>query len=72
MLTRLVRFGLALLLSLVGGWVVAGRLLRPVRLVHEAAEEITEQDLTRRIDVGDDAEVVYSTEDAAIADERRR
>lgn len=44
----------ALLLAGVVSWVVAGRLLRPVRLVHEAAEEITEQDLTRRIDVGDD------------------
>ena len=44
----------ALLLAGVVSWLVAGRLLRPVRLVHEAAEEITEQDLTRRIDVGDD------------------
>lgn len=44
----------ALLLAGVVSWVVAGRLLRPVRLVHVAAEEITEQDLTRRIDVGDD------------------
>ncbi|WEV79402.1 HAMP domain-containing sensor histidine kinase [Janibacter cremeus] len=44
----------ALLLAGVVSWVVAGRLLRPVRLVHAAAEEITEQDLTRRIDVGDD------------------
>lgn len=44
----------ALVLAGVVSWVVAGRLMRPVRLVHEAAEEITEQDLTRRIDVGDD------------------
>ncbi len=44
----------ALLFAGVVSWLVAGRLLRPVRLVHEAAEEITEQDLTRRIDVGDD------------------
>lgn len=35
-------------------WLVAGRILRPVRLVHEAAAEITERDLTRRIPVGDD------------------
>lgn len=44
----------ALAFAGVVSWIVAGRLLRPVRLVHEAAEEITEQDLTRRIDVGDD------------------
>ena len=44
----------ALLLAGVVSWLVAGRMLRPVRLVHEAAAEITEQDLTRRIDVGDD------------------
>ena len=44
----------ALLFAGVVSWLVAGRLLRPVRLVHEAAAEITEQDLTRRIDVGDD------------------
>jgi len=43
-----------LLFAGVVSWLVAGRLLRPVRLVHEAAEAITEQDLTRRIDVGDD------------------
>lgn len=44
----------ALLFAGIVSWLVAGRLLRPVRLVHRAAEEITEQDLTRRIDVGDD------------------
>lgn len=44
----------ALVFAGVVSWIVAGRLLHPVRLVHEAAEEITEQDLTRRIDVGDD------------------
>lgn len=44
----------ALLFAGVVSWIVAGRLLRPVRLVHAAAEEITEQDLTRRIDVGHD------------------
>lgn len=43
-----------LLLAGITSWLVAGRLLRPVRLVHEAADEITEHDLTRRIDVGDD------------------
>lgn len=45
---------IALVFAGVVSWIVAGRLLRPVRLVHEAADEITEQDLTRRIDVGDD------------------
>lgn len=44
----------ALLFAGIVSWLAAGRMLRPVRLVHEAAEEITEQDLTRRIDVGDD------------------
>ncbi len=44
----------ALVFGGVVSWVVAGRILRPVRQVHEAAEEITEHDLTRRIDVGDD------------------
>lgn len=44
----------ALLFAGIVSWLVAGRLLRPVRLVHRAADEITEQDLTRRIDVGDD------------------
>ncbi|MDN5716699.1 MAG: ATP-binding protein, partial [Janibacter sp.] len=44
----------ALLFAGVVSWLVAGRLLRPVHLVQTAAEEITEHDLTRRIDVGDD------------------
>lgn len=44
----------ALLFAGVVSWLVAGRILRPVRQVQEAAEEITEHDLTRRIDVGDD------------------
>lgn len=44
----------ALFFAGVVSWLVAGRILRPVRLVHEAADDITEQDLTRRIDVGDD------------------
>lgn len=49
----LVSLGTLLLAGIIS-WLVAGRLLRPVRLVHEAADEITEHDLTRRIDVGDD------------------
>lgn len=52
------------LLSLAGivfagvvSWLVAGRILRPVRLVHQAAAEITEKDLTRRIDVSSDDDI---------------
>jgi signal transduction histidine kinase len=43
--------GVALLLTTGIGWVVAGRILRPVRLVRAAAAQLTEQDLTRRIPV---------------------
>lgn len=43
-----------LLVAGVISWLVAGRILRPVRQVQEAAAEITEHDLTRRITVGDD------------------
>lgn len=32
-------------------WVVAGRMLRPLRLLHETAREITDTDLSRRIPV---------------------
>ncbi|WP_420175185.1 ATP-binding protein [Luteococcus sp. OSA5] len=42
---------MALMLAGVMSWVVAGQILRPVRLVHQAAAEITEHDLTRRIPV---------------------
>lgn len=49
-----VAVGALVLLALVG-WVVAGRLLRPLRLLREAALRITETDLTERIPVtGDD------------------
>lgn len=47
-LVSLLSLGLAGLLS----WLVAGQILRPVRLVRQAAAEITERDLTRRIPVG--------------------
>ncbi|MGQ0778627.1 MAG: ATP-binding protein [Pseudonocardiales bacterium] len=40
---------LGLLLAAGASWLVAGRILAPVRLVHTAAAQITEQDLTRRI-----------------------
>jgi HAMP domain-containing protein len=41
----------ALLLIAVGGWLVAGRLLRPLRLLRAAAERISHTDLTSRIPV---------------------
>ncbi|TPQ19414.1 sensor histidine kinase [Streptomyces sporangiiformans] len=41
----------ALLMTSGVGWVVAGRILKPVRLVRTAAAQLTEQDLTRRIPV---------------------
>jgi signal transduction histidine kinase len=43
--------GVALLLTTGIGWAVAGRILKPVRLVRTAAAQLTEQDLTRRIPV---------------------
>ncbi|MGO4957149.1 sensor histidine kinase [Luteococcus sp. Sow4_B9] len=46
-LVSLCSLGLAGLVS----WLVAGQILRPVRLVRQAAAEITERDLTRRIPV---------------------
>ncbi|MBR8641223.1 HAMP domain-containing protein [Streptomyces tuirus] len=49
--TLLVISGVALLLTTGIAWVVAGRILKPVRVVRTAAAEITEQDLTRRIPV---------------------
>ncbi len=45
----------ALLLAAVAGWLVAGRVLAPVRLVRQTAERISATDLSRRIQVeGDD------------------
>jgi signal transduction histidine kinase len=41
--------GVMFVLSLVIGWVVAGRLLRPVGRITATAQEITATDLTRRI-----------------------
>jgi len=44
--------GLAALVLIAGvGWLVAGRLLAPVRLVRETAQNISETDLSRRIPV---------------------
>jgi signal transduction histidine kinase len=47
----LVISGIALLMTTGIGWVVAGRILKPVRLVRVTAAELTERDLTRRIPV---------------------
>jgi len=45
----------ALLLAAIAGWLVAGRVLAPVRLVRQTAEQISATDLSRRITVnGDD------------------
>ncbi|MGX2997705.1 ATP-binding protein [Streptomyces sp. JNUCC 64] len=43
--------GVALLMTTGIGWAVAGRILRPVRLIRTTADQLTEQDLTRRIPV---------------------
>lgn len=43
--------GVALLMTTGIGWAVAGRILKPVRLIRTTAAELTEQDLTRRIPV---------------------
>ncbi len=42
---------IGLALGGVAAWVVAGQILAPVRLVRQAAAQITEQDLTRRIPI---------------------
>ncbi|WP_078625593.1 sensor histidine kinase [Streptomyces iakyrus] len=49
--TLLVISGVALLLTVGIAWAVAGRILKPVRVVRAAAAQLTEQDLTRRIPV---------------------
>ncbi|MDQ1020207.1 sensor histidine kinase [Streptomyces afghaniensis] len=49
--TLLVISGVALLLTVGIAWAVAGRILKPVRVVRTAAAQLTEQDLTRRIPV---------------------
>jgi len=48
---------LVLLVATLIAWFVAGRLLRPVRDLTEAAESISETDLTRRIPVEGDDEI---------------
>jgi signal transduction histidine kinase len=41
----------ALVAAALAGWVVAGRILAPIRLVRQTAEQIGESDLTRRLKV---------------------
>lgn len=50
-------WGSVLVGASLAAWVVAGRVLRPVRLVSDTAREITATDLRRRIPVGGDDEV---------------
>jgi signal transduction histidine kinase len=47
----------ALVVAGVGAWLIAGRLLRPIRAVRETAASIGESDLTRRIKVDGDDDV---------------
>ncbi|WP_233521922.1 sensor histidine kinase [Streptomyces triticagri] len=54
--------GVALLMTTGIGWVVAGRILKPVRLVRTAAAQLTEQDLTRRIPVQGKDDIAALTE----------
>ena len=55
--TGLVVGGAMLVVAACVGWVVAGRLLHPIREVTDTARAITETDLARRIDVEGDDEV---------------
>jgi two-component system OmpR family sensor kinase len=49
--------GIVLLVALGAAWVIAGRLLRPVRQLTDTAQSITETDLSRRIPVEGDDEI---------------
>jgi two-component system OmpR family sensor kinase len=49
--------GAVVLVAIGAAWVVAGRLLRPVRQLTDTARAITESDLTRRIPVEGDDEI---------------
>jgi two-component system OmpR family sensor kinase len=55
--TGLVVGGAMLVVAGLVGWVVAGRILRPIREVTDAARAITETDLSRRIEAGGDDEI---------------
>ncbi len=60
--------GVALLMTTGIAWVVAGRILKPVRLVRATAAQLTEQDLTRRIPVhgNDDVAALAETFNAML------
>ncbi len=49
--------GVVLVVAMGAAWVIAGRLLRPVRELTESARSITETDLSRRIPVQGDDEI---------------
>lgn len=55
--TEAIVSGLVLLIALSTAWLLAGRLLRPVREVTDTARSITETDLARRIPVDTNDEV---------------
>ncbi|TNM28736.1 sensor histidine kinase [Streptomyces sedi] len=60
--------GIALLMTCVVGWWVAGGILAPVRLVRNTAARLTEQDLARRIPVrgSDDVSALAETFNAML------
>lgn len=60
--------GVALLMTCVVGWWVAGGILAPVRLVRNTAAQLTEQDLARRIPVrgSDDVSALAETFNAML------
>jgi signal transduction histidine kinase len=49
--------GVVLIVAIGAAWIIAGRLLRPVRQLTESARSITETDLSRRIPVEGDDEI---------------
>jgi two-component system, OmpR family, sensor kinase len=62
LLTFVVVAGATVLAVGLAGWLVAGRLLRPVRRLRETAERITASDLTERIPVDGDDDLARLTE----------
>jgi two-component system OmpR family sensor kinase len=59
LLVMIVAGTVALIVTGLGGWVVAGRVLAPVRRVRETAESISETDLSRRIEVSGNDDVAH-------------
>jgi two-component system, OmpR family, sensor kinase len=53
--------GVVLLVATAAGWLVAGRLLQPVRRLTESARSISETDLSRRLPVEGDDEIAELT-----------